>query len=203
MFHNNSERQFYEMEEMPDREIILPRHAEQHDRLDHNFEDANDTLEDARPGACGRGSGDFNETYRDGLNRRSGRSDGNQHTPCKLSIKPETYDGIDDWEDYISHFEICAELGRWTEHEKVLALGMLLKGPARTFYISLTVPERQTYDVLIQRLGKRFGSTRQKKGDYLDQNQEREDNFLISNKGPKGPCSAISTFFWGGVGGLY
>lgn len=150
------------MEETPDREITFPRHTDPRDGRDNEFDDANETLDDPRSGACGRGSGDSNGIYRDGLNRRQGRGDVNQTTPYKLSIKPETYDGGDDWEEYISHFEICAELGRWTEHEKVLALGMALKGPARTFYISLTVTERQTYDVLVQRLGQRFGSTRQK-----------------------------------------
>ena len=52
----------------------------------------------------------------------------------KMSIKPEPYDGGEDWEEYISHFEICAELGKWHETDKVLALAAALRGPARTFY---------------------------------------------------------------------
>ena len=79
----------------------------------------------------------------------------------RMSIKPEQYDGTEDWEEYISHFEICAELGRWREQDRVLALAAALKGPARTFYISLTLTEKRTYDLLVQRLGQRFGSTRQ------------------------------------------
>jgi hypothetical protein len=31
-----------------------------------------------------------------------------------MSIKPEPYDEGEDWEEYISHFEICAELEKFT-----------------------------------------------------------------------------------------
>jgi hypothetical protein len=49
------------------------------------------------------------------------------------------YDGGEDWEEYISHSEICTELGKWRETAKVLALAAALGegGAARTFYISL------------------------------------------------------------------
>jgi hypothetical protein len=30
----------------------------------------------------------------------------------RIAIKPESYDGVEDWEEYISHFDICAELAR-------------------------------------------------------------------------------------------
>ncbi|CAG2255154.1 unnamed protein product [Mytilus edulis] len=48
------------------------------------------------------------------------------------TIKPEPYNGKDSWEEYISHFENCADLGRWKESEKVLLLAASLRGPART-----------------------------------------------------------------------
>ena len=149
------------MSEAPDREITF-RHDRGHE--DAEDDDANQTVEDPRTGACGIGGGDFDEVRSHNTNRRhrEAAGDTNTMTPYKLSIKPETYDGVEDWEEYISHFEICAELGRWIDHEKVLALGMALKGPARTFYISLSVAERQRYDLLVQRLSQRFGSTRQK-----------------------------------------
>ncbi|CAG2208020.1 unnamed protein product [Mytilus edulis] len=47
------------------------------------------------------------------------------------TIKPEPYNGKDSWEEYISHFENCADLGRWKESEKVLLLAASLRGPAR------------------------------------------------------------------------
>ena len=36
------------------------------------------------------------------------------------------YDGGEDWEEYISHSEICTELGKWRETAKVLALAAAL-----------------------------------------------------------------------------
>ena len=151
------------MAESPDREITF-RREEETDRADqNNFEDANETLDGPRTGAHGRGDGDFPRMHSTGSYRQNTDCPGDVHTmvPYKLSIKPETYDGVEDWEEYISHFEFCAELGRWGDHEKVLALAMALKGPARTFYISLSITERQTYQALVQRLSQRFGSTRQ------------------------------------------
>lgn len=148
---------FIKMADSPDREINF-RGARGDNRQEHDFEDANDTLEDQRQGAHGRRDCDVFAAH--GRNKDD-HGDGNM-VPYKLSIHPETYDGTEDWEEYISHFEICAELGRWRDHDKLLALGMALKGPARTFYISLTATERRTYDALLHRLSQRFGSTRQK-----------------------------------------
>lgn len=78
-----------------------------------------------------------------------------------LTLKPEPYSGLEDWEEYLSHFELCAELGRWREHDKRLALGASLRGSARTFYLSLPSEDKGNYGRLIQQLGQRFGSTRQ------------------------------------------
>ena len=78
-----------------------------------------------------------------------------------LTIKPEVYNGADDWYEYISHFEVCAELGRWSDEDKVLALAASLRGPARTYYISLPIQSRQPYTTLVGKLEQRFGSSRQ------------------------------------------
>lgn len=76
------------------------------------------------------------------------------------TIKPEPYNGKDSWEEYISHFENCADLGRWKESEKVLLLAASLRGPARTFYISLTSTEKKSYCLLVRTLEQRFGNAR-------------------------------------------
>ena len=39
-----------------------------------------------------------------------------------LPMKPQTYNRDEDWEAYLSHFEICAELGRWSHQDKALSL---------------------------------------------------------------------------------
>ena len=77
-----------------------------------------------------------------------------------VTVKPEPYDGKDSWEEYISHFEDCAELGRWTDREKVLFLATSLRDQARTFYMSLSVLERRSYDTLIDKFSRRFGNSR-------------------------------------------
>jgi hypothetical protein len=78
-----------------------------------------------------------------------------------MSIKPEPYDVGEDWEEYMSHFEIFAELGKWRETDKVQALAAALRGPATTFYICLGQGEKRNYAALIQRLGLKFWCTRQ------------------------------------------
>ncbi|CAC5425537.1 unnamed protein product [Mytilus coruscus] len=70
------------------------------------------------------------------------------------------YNGKDSWEEYISHFKNCADLGRWKESEKVLLLAASLRGPARTFYISLTSTEKKSYCLLVRTLEQRFGNAR-------------------------------------------
>jgi hypothetical protein len=81
---------------------------------------------------------------------------------CPLSLTPENFDGAADWDEYICHFRVCAELRNWNEREKFLALSASLRGAARTFFMSLANSERQTFELLIKKkLGQRFGSLRQ------------------------------------------
>ena len=77
------------------------------------------------------------------------------------SIKPEEFDGVADWDEYICHFRVCSELGNWNEREKLLILSASLRGAARSFYMSLPISERCTFELLIKNLGQRFGSLRQ------------------------------------------
>jgi hypothetical protein len=77
------------------------------------------------------------------------------------SVKPETYDGSADWDEYLCHFQVCAELGKWDKREKVLALSASLRGAARTFFMGLAKSERGDYETLLVKLGQRFGSLRQ------------------------------------------
>lgn len=78
-----------------------------------------------------------------------------------LSLKPENFDGTADWDEYICHFRVCAELGNWNEREKLLALSASLRGAARTFFMSLANSETLTFESLIKNLSQRFGSLRQ------------------------------------------
>lgn len=150
------------MSETPDPEIRF-RSQERTDTGCHaDDEQFEDTIEDHRYHRQDRGGGDIPMAR--GFERQDMNWNGTDFqtgNPYRMSIKPEAYDGVEDWEEYISHFEICAELGKWRDQEKVLALAAALKGLARTFYISLSQTEKRNYRLLIQKLGQRFGSTRQ------------------------------------------
>lgn len=61
----------------------------------------------------------------------------------RLGVQPEHYNGIGEWEEYIIHFELCAEIGKWTYKGKALLLGSMLTEGARTFYAGLTSKERR------------------------------------------------------------
>ena len=91
------------------------------------------------------------------------------------SIRPDVYSGTEDWEEYFSQFEDCAELGRWSVEDRVLTLAASLRGPARTFYMSLPERERRLYRVLVRRLEERFGSARQQNR-WLSRFENRKRN---------------------------
>jgi hypothetical protein len=111
------------------------------------------------------------EVHRPNVMARYSNAAGNDNQPFSngseprarrgLPVSPESFDGKGDWEEYVSHFENCAELGRWNNAEKVLALAASLRGAARTFYIGLSAIDKRSYSQLVQHLGERFGSTRQ------------------------------------------
>ena len=78
-----------------------------------------------------------------------------------LSIRPEIFNGTDDWSTYITHFEICAELGQWNPREKTLALLASLRGDAQKFAMTMRRVDRETYQTVKSELESRFGKTRQ------------------------------------------
>ncbi|KAK6182040.1 hypothetical protein SNE40_009807 [Patella caerulea] len=86
---------------------------------------------------------------------------GERRTSKTVQMRPETFSGSEDWEAYISHFEICAELGSWGERCRMLTLAASLRGSARGFYLNLSSREKGTYASLVKELSHRFGSTRQ------------------------------------------
>jgi len=157
-----------EISESPDYEVRFrteEREGSTQHENDNNYEDSNETIEEPRQEMHAHGEGDTRDKKR-GVNGQGmfrGAPNGGFHDDhrYKMSIKPELYDGGEDWEEYNSHFEICAELGKWHETDKVLALAAALRGPARTFYISLGQGEKRNYAALIQRLGLKFGTRQQ------------------------------------------
>ena len=75
-------------------------------------------------------------------------------------IKPDPYTGSEDWEEYQSYFEDCAELSRWDSRSKVLFLAASFKGQARTYYMSLDACDKRSYWALVYKMRQRFGSNK-------------------------------------------
>lgn len=72
-------------------------------------------------------------------------------------LRQDTYEGPNQCEEYLSHFEDCAELNEWNNKQKVLFLASSLRGPARNYYMSLSREEKRLYYTLTNKLGLRFG----------------------------------------------
>ena len=76
-------------------------------------------------------------------------------------MKPQTYNGDEDWESYLNHFELCAKLGRWSYQDRVLYLAASLRGNAQVYYMTLMPAERLSHHTLVVKLGLRFSNARQ------------------------------------------
>ena len=76
-------------------------------------------------------------------------------------MKPQTYNGDEDWESYLNHFELCAKLGRWSYQDRVLYLAASLRGNAQVYYMTLMPVERSSFHSLVVKLGLRFSNARQ------------------------------------------
>ncbi|KAH3881437.1 hypothetical protein DPMN_005363 [Dreissena polymorpha] len=64
------------------------------------------------------------------------------NVPIQHSLmKPDSYDVTKCFEQYMSHFEDCAELSCWDYRTKVLVLVSSLRGAARNYYMSLSESE--------------------------------------------------------------
>ncbi|CAG2191409.1 unnamed protein product [Mytilus edulis] len=76
----------------------------------------------------------------------------------QIKMKPPPFDGTEDWEEYVSQFEILADLNKWEIHSKGLYLASSLKGSARAVLSDLNQVERRDYDKLRMALARTFGS---------------------------------------------
>ena len=73
-------------------------------------------------------------------------------------IFPDKFDGSVGWQDYFAHFELCADLNKWTLSEKANYLAVSLRGSAQQLLGDLSPDMRQNYMVLVDTLRARFGS---------------------------------------------
>ena len=71
-------------------------------------------------------------------------------------IKPERYDGSEDWSTYIQHFEWCADLNGWTDQEKAKFLTVSVTGTARQVLAGVSRDRLAEYRTVVQILKARF-----------------------------------------------
>lgn len=79
--------------------------------------------------------------------------------PGVVRMKPQQYDGKDDWDEYVTQFDILSDINRWSYESKSLYLAGSLKGQARAILNELSPSERRDYDKLVKALSNRFGTT--------------------------------------------
>ena len=73
-------------------------------------------------------------------------------------LKPQTFSGNEDFEDFLAHFQITVEINGWDYRAKLLHLANCLSGPARSLLSELTSEQRRDYNSLVQKLTARFRS---------------------------------------------
>ncbi|XP_069106987.1 uncharacterized protein [Argopecten irradians] len=73
-------------------------------------------------------------------------------------VKPPRYNGEEDFEEYLTQFEIIAQINKWDYQEKSLYLASSLGSSARTVLTELSTHERQDFDSLVALLQVRYGS---------------------------------------------
>ncbi|KAK3609441.1 hypothetical protein CHS0354_001374 [Potamilus streckersoni] len=113
----------------------------------------------------------------------------------RFYMKPDHFSVDEDWDEYISHFESCAKLGRWSLEEKVLTLAACLRGVARIFYVSLTTTEKSSYSMIIKKLQQRFGNSQPHKSiqETLQKVVERLDRLEKKGLNPFGRDRSFSS----------
>ena len=95
-------------------------------------------------------AGDFEE---DRFGEIEGRAANRSNRPL---VKPERYDGTEDWSTYIQHFEWCADLNRWTELDKARFLTVSVTGTARQVLAGVSRDRLRDYGTVVQILRARF-----------------------------------------------
>ena len=71
-------------------------------------------------------------------------------------IKPERFDGSEDWSTYIQHFEWVSELNGWNDYDKAKFLTVSVTGTARQVLAGVSRNRLLDYDTIVHTLRARF-----------------------------------------------
>ena len=103
---------------------------------------------------------------------------------CKrLNHKPEKYDGVSDWADYIRHFEMVSAWNGWTVEEKAVQLTINLTGIARQAWVDSFCDSSTpiSYESLVVALTQRFkpdGQQEAYKAEFRHRTRKRDESFM-------------------------
>ena len=76
-----------------------------------------------------------------------------------VKLRPQTFTGTDDdFEDFLTQFEITSEINGWNYRSKSLYLANSLTGAARALLNELNADQPRDYQSLVQKLTERYGS---------------------------------------------
>lgn len=83
--------------------------------------------------------------------------------PCatrnsQIKMKPKSFSGKEDLEDYLAQFEIISDLNNWDYKTRSLYLASSLTDEARGLLSELSLQDRKDYDKIVNVLTVRFGS---------------------------------------------
>ena len=102
--------------------------------------------------------GDFN-LQGTNSNTETSASTSNTRANNSVKLKPQTFAGTgDDFDDFLTHFEITSEINGWNYRSKSSYLANNLKGAARALLNELNDIQRRDYRCLVQKLKERYGS---------------------------------------------
>ena len=92
-------------------------------------------------------------------NTETSTSTSNTRADNSVKLKPQTFAGTDDdFDDFLTQFEITSEINGWNYRSKSLCLENSLTGAARALLNELNDIQRRDYRRLVQKLKERYGS---------------------------------------------
>lgn len=123
-------------------------------RINHSHRERNPSHEHQSANVCSSPVADINDNSRGSphLNTR------NTAHNTRQSLKPQQYSGGENLEEYLSQFEIVAQINGWDYNTKSLYLAGSLSGSARAILTELNAKETRDFDTLVRLLNVRFGS---------------------------------------------
>ena len=84
------------------------------------------------------------------------RTRGMAHNDNAPALLPEKFDGNQNFDHWVSHFETVSEINKWNDMEKLLWLHVSMKGKAYVAYECLAYETRQRYQTVRDALQERF-----------------------------------------------